>query len=162
MLNNIPSVSFMALIDIFKISRKTFLNPTGWFGLDLFKMHNDITVDLVKSAVAKPVPLREETFKQAMVRLKVSEEELADIKNTYLFYSVVFLILGLIALVYSFYLLFVHVSISGWLIGLAVSALLISQTFRFHFWYFQIKERRLGFTFQDWWDYLRGKKGKTS
>ena len=50
---------------------------------------------------------------------------------------------------FSLYLLFSGFLLSC-LLAIAVSILSLSQAFRYHFWYFQIKHRKLGCTFEEW------------
>jgi len=58
--------------------------------------------------------------------------------------------LVVVSFVFAFYLLLVERTVSGFLIGLAVAGLFASQAFRYHFWYFQIQQRKLGCTLEDW------------
>ncbi len=85
-----------------------------------------------------------------MKRLKLNEEDIEQTGQSYLLFALIFMFCGLFALIFSFYLLFHHVSISGFVIGIAVSAMFLTQAFRYHFWFFQIKHRKLGCTFQEW------------
>ncbi len=90
-----------------------------------------------------------ETFEQAMVRMKLTEADLASrariCKLQILFY-------GLAALGVAIYLAYL---IAGgyWLsagLCLLIMLLLLTCAFKSHFWLFQIKQRKLGCTVQEW------------
>ena len=148
----------MAIRDIFKISRKTFVNPTGWIDYESLKTQNKTIWEVLKNLFSVRKPLYQETFEEAQARLSLTEEDIQlSIKN-YRLYALLFLLLGLIVLFYSFYLLFRHGTFTGWLLGIASSGLFFSQAFRFDFWAFQIKRRKLGATFAEWKNSILGGK----
>ena len=144
----------MAIKDIFKVSRKTFFNPGGWVGYNQVKSNTTIIWDIIRGLVYPMTPERSETFEAAMQRLNQTENDIQTTGQTYFEYALVFLFLGACLAIYSFYLLFFHRTFSGFLLGIASGALFLSQAFKYHFWYFQIKQRKLGCTFQDWWQYI--------
>ncbi|EKD73664.1 MAG: intracellular multiplication protein IcmV [uncultured bacterium] len=148
----------MALKDVVKVSRRTFFNPRGWSGYDLVKAQFAITWNILKNLFTPQTPLRQETFEEAMKRMHLSEEMLQDTSRNYLIFAYVFALFGLLTLVFSFYLLFHHGTAAGWILGLFSTALFFVFGFRYHFWHFQIKHRKLGCTFQEWragktWDH---------
>lgn len=144
----------MAIRDLFKVSRKTFIDPRGWLGYDELKAYNRIIVTDLKQAMTPDKPDRVETFKEAIDRLGLTEADLEETSKRYLTYTVIFVILAAIAFATGFYLLLVHGTISGWILAFVCTVLLLVQAFRFHFWHFQMKYRKLGCTFSEWW---RGK-----
>lgn len=90
-----------------------------------------------------------ETFKDAMQRLDLSEEDLQARKKefTRLFYF--FIGLAITVIIYALYsALKGHLLPS--LISFCLSLYCLTQAFRFHFWLFQIKNRKLGCTFKEW------------
>lgn len=92
---------------------------------------------------------RAETFEEAMVRLELTEEDLKERKLEFsrLFYF--FIILSALIVSYGLYLAFTGSMISSLIcFGLAIYAL--AQAFRFHFWLFQLKQRKLGCTIKEW------------
>lgn len=140
----------MAVKDIFKVSRKTFFNPSAWLGISELKGYNQVYKDAIKNTFVVPKPRRRESFKEAMKRQGLTEEKLQAIDKQYLITSFVFLMLGVLTFFISFYYLIHHGSIAGWILCLAVMALFLAQAFRYHFWHFQIKHRKLGCTFAEW------------
>jgi intracellular multiplication protein IcmV len=149
----------MAARDVLKVSRKTFFNPSAWLGWDLLKDQTRYLWGSVKEVLTPEQAAREETFEAAMVRLELTEDDVKSALVSYRYYTILFVLLGVLTFAYSFYLLFRHGTFLGWLLGLAVTALFFSQAFRFDFWAFQIKRRKLGATFAEWkQNFLGGKE----
>lgn len=141
----------MPIRDIFKINRKTFFNPSGWIDLNALIYQNQILVSILGLLFAKPgAPTAGETFEDAMRRQGVTEKDIADGISTYRALAVVFLLLGVVTFLYAGYLIFQHTSLTGCLLALVVAALFGAQAFKYDFWAFQMRSRRLGLTFADW------------
>jgi intracellular multiplication protein IcmV len=151
----------MAAKDIFKVSVKTFFNPSGWFGYGQVKQNTNYLWNFFRGMFAipeAPDKPKSETFQEAMQRYNLTPAAIAELGKDYLFFAIMFVLLAISMLLFSFYLLIVSRTIPGFLLGLAVSMLLTSQGFRYHFWYFQIKQQKLGCTFDEWWQALSGGK----
>jgi intracellular multiplication protein IcmV len=148
----------MALRDIFKISFKTFFNPAAWFGYARVKGGMVDTWTIMKGLFLVPeaAPERTETFAEALKRHGLTEASAEELRKDYLLYAFLLLLIGAFVLGFGFYLFFVKKIFSGMLLGIAVSALFAAQAFRYHFWSFQIKQRKLGCSFQEWRDALLG------
>lgn len=140
----------MAIKDIFTVSRKTFFNPTAWLGLSNITETFRAIWNVIRSLFVSPAVTNAETFDQAAKRLNLTEDDIQDSGQRFLLYALIFLVLGCCAFVYGVFLLIGHGTLSGLLLAAAVSALLLAQAFRFHFWFFQIKFRKLGCTFEEW------------
>jgi intracellular multiplication protein IcmV len=140
----------MAVRQVFKISRKTFFNPSAWLDIDALKTQNKAIGRILKTLFASAKPTREETFEQAMQRQGLSEADIQGIANSYRWYAGIFLFFGIVVFIFAFYLLFSHSTFHGWLLAIAASALFFGQAFRYDFWVFQIKKRQLGCTFAEW------------
>lgn len=152
----------MAIRDVFKINRKTFLYPTGWLDFTAVRTLNKTIWDSIRNLFRVPAPDRVENFDEAMHRLDMSEADVEQAIKNYTSFAWMFFILGIIVLLYSFYLAFAHVTISGFILGLVSTALFLSQAFQYHFWAFQMREKRLGLTFKDWKQHMLGEKGTHS
>jgi intracellular multiplication protein IcmV len=140
----------MAIKDVFKVNRKTFFNPRGWIGYDELANQTQNIWDILKNLIAPAKPQRKESFTEAMQRLNLTEADLKEKSQTFINYTIGFILLGFCSFIFSFYYLLHHHTIAGFLIGLAVTILFATQAFRFHFWHFQIKHRKLGCTFAEW------------
>src|SRR3990167_6272021 len=139
----------MPLPRIFKISRKTFINPSEWLDYENLKTHHQTLLGVVKATFTPAKATREETFDEAMTRLKLTEADINQTETRFRNTAIVFLVIGLIAFLYAFYLLFRYTSLTGWLLGIVVAFLFFSQAFKYDFWSFQIKSRKLGVTFKE-------------
>lgn len=152
----------MAIRDIFKVSWKTFLNPASWIDAQTLKEQNVTILSVLKSLFSQPVPERTETFEQACKRMGLSEADLQASASSYRSYALLFFVLGLTIFLYSFYLLFT-LELIGFILGIAVSGLFFAFAFKYDFWVFQIRQRRLGATFAEWKQSILGdKKGGSS
>lgn len=140
----------MALKDVLKVNRRTFFNPRAWLGYDAVKSQTRLVVDLARDVLTTEKPERKETFEEAMKRLNVTEADVKTVSEDYLFYSILFTGFAALVFIASFVMLFYYDTFAGWLIALSIVAILLSQAFRFHFWHFQIKHRKLGCTFEEW------------
>jgi len=152
----------MAIRDIFKISRKTFFNPTAWIGYEYLKTEHNTIKSTVKNLFVIDKPTRKETFAAAIKRLDLTEERVQQIATTYRIYAILFAVIGFVVFFYAFYLLFRYSSIPSWFLGLAASALFFSQAFRYDFWAFQMRRRKLGVTFKEWKQHILGGEGKST
>lgn len=140
----------MAVRDIFKISRKTFFNPSAWLDAEALAANSKNTWGDIKGLFTAVPSGEQETFDEAASRLKLSAADIKRMQGNYFMYALVFASLGVLSVLYSFYLLFHHNTFHGWILALASAALFFSQGFRFHFWCFQIKHRKLGCTIEEW------------
>jgi len=148
----------MGVFDVFKVSRKTFFNPSGWLGWDGLKNINYMLGAILRPLFTKQEPTRQESFEEAMERLGLTEEDLKNTIASYQSYSLLFLLVSIILFTYSFYLLFAHGAIGGFLLGLGVTAVSLIQAYKYDFWVFQMRRRKLGATFVEWRNNILGVK----
>lgn len=151
----------MKIGQVFKVSRKTFLNPTAWLGYDAIRAQHETIKEDIKEVFQVEKPDREETFAEALTRLNLSEEAAQDQMRSFRRYAYFLVIAGLLVFFYAFHLLFKLGYVTPWLLGLAASSLLFAQAFRFHFWAYQIRMRKLGATFTEWKKDLLGEKSNS-
>lgn len=141
----------MAIKDVLKVNRKTFINPRAWLGYDLLKQQSQTLYETVRGvftgAALPDAPA--ETFEQAKTRLNLTEEDIQTSGQNYLMFAILYAGIGLVTIGFGIYLL-VGLFISGFIISLSLAAFLFGQAFRNHFWYFQIKNRKLGCTLEEW------------
>lgn len=151
----------MAKRGFFKTTGSLFL-PIGWLGGEVtdLKRSNRTIVNTIKGLFVKETPPENpETFDQAVARMELTEEDIKKTINTYSTYALIFILIALALFAYAFYLLFAYGSITGWLISLAATGFCLIQFFRYDFWAYQMKERRLGITFDEWKKHILGGKG---
>ncbi len=150
----------MAIRDVFKFNRKTFVNPSGWFDIGQFTLLNNLIYSVLRNTFTKPKPEITESFEQAIERLGLTELDVKFGAANYRLYALAFFIIGLMSIFYSFYLLFFHHAYFGWVIGLCMSGLFFAQGFKYDFWSLQMRQRKLGITFKEWSEAIFGSKGK--
>lgn len=139
----------MAIGDILKVNLKTFINVRGWLGWDFIKQQTLLVIALIK-AIFIPTPHGQaETFEEAQKRFDLKDEDLKSLGTSYFRFAIFYFILGLILILSSIYLL-ISGTFAGFILALAFSAYLFGQAFQNHFWYFQIKNRKLGLTYEEW------------
>jgi intracellular multiplication protein IcmV len=152
----------MKIGKLFKVSRKTFFNPSAWLGYDAIRTQHEIIKEDLKEVFRVETADREETFEEALIRLQLSPEEVQQRMVSYYRYAYCLCACGLVVFFYAFHLLFKLKYVSPFLLGLASSSLLLAQAFRFHFWAYQIRVRKLGATFNEWKKDLLGDKSAST
>jgi|GEM_PF-671420 len=120
-----------------------------WVSLQYLGETADNFKNILMDSVIPKKATYSETFEQAMERLELTEADIASRKKefTQLFYF--FLTLSLVIITYGLYLAFTSNMVST-LIAFCLSIYTFSQSFRFHFWLFQLKSRKLGCTVKEW------------
>lgn len=94
---------------------------------------------------------RIETFDEAMERLNLEEKNIAQKLNEFKLLCGIFILMAIAVFSYAVYMATVGFYMAC-LISLSLTAYMLAMAFRFHFWAFQIKNRKLGCTFQEWLD----------
>lgn len=149
----------MAIGDVFKITRKTFFNPSAWINYDYVKAQNKTMWGIIKDMITLQQPAgTEETFEQAIKRMGLTKEDVENSAANYRAYALGFAIFGVVSFCYAFYLIFVHSTVTGWMLAIGTSALFFAQAFRYDFWAFQMRRRKLGATFAEWRQSILGGK----
>lgn len=150
----------MAIRDVFKVSRKTFINLSAWLDYPALAAYTRTIADVLRAQFTLPKAQREETFEQALARQRIPESDVNAIAKTYRQFALFFLALGCLAFLYGFFILFRYYTFTGWLLAMSVTAIFFSQAFRFDFWSLQMRKRKLGLSFADWQESVLGKSKK--
>lgn len=129
---------------------KPAVNVKAWMGLDIIKASSRYVWGVGKSLFVPQKAEYNETFQEALARLNLTE---ADLKLRHKEFSQLFLIYGAIGVVIALYSLFLFYTMSfmGGVLALVVACLAFALAFRYHFWLFQIKHRKLGCSMREWW-----------
>lgn len=128
-------------------------NVSEWTNKDeVFKTGKDI-LKQAKGLGEVGKATREETFEQAIARMNLTE---ADVQNrmkqsyrlAWIFFALAIAVLlyGIIVLIQGFW--------AGIIICIVLSAFGFTLAFRESFWYFQMKKRKLGCTFDEWFNFI--------
>lgn len=133
----------------FRRLSSVFFDVPRWINAKQYVETNKTLYSRVKNVFSIAKAQREETFEAAMLRLKITEQDLKErvLANQ----RGMMILLSFIAVLclYGFYLIF-HGAIAGTFVVLAVITFSAVRAFQYSFWNFQIKNRKLGCSFKDW------------
>lgn len=129
---------------------KPFVNVSGWVGYAQLKEVTGWLRNLIKRFFIVAHPEHAESFEQAMTRLKLTEKDLTQRLVEFKRLFIVWICMFALVLIYAAYMVGVG-SWGGFIISLSVALLTLTQVFRYHFWMFQIRHRKLGCTWREWW-----------
>ena len=141
---------------------KSVFNVRQWSDYDRLKAFTTYIGETIKTVFVptKIVPVDTTvSFENAKIENNLTDEGLNKRKNALLRLSLLMCCLGILILGYAIY----QASFGTWkaaMVSMVISMIGFVLAFRYHFWYFQIKERKLGCTFKEW--YQKGFLGKKS
>lgn len=149
----------MKIISGIKKVAKPFVDISTWTGYDQLKQSARSIGRNIKDLFVPKKPDKTETFEEAMKRLNLTEADLIARQNEFKRLTIIFSILGFIILGYTFYLIWER-AFWGGIASFGLTMLVFSYSFRYHFWLFQIRQRKLGCTLREWLDsgFMGGKK----
>jgi hypothetical protein len=140
---------------------RPFLKFSTFLGLKEIKGSYQNMSGMAKELIKpdeKPAIINE-TFEEAKARLNLSEQDLAQRQKSFLRTSIGYLVGAVLLVGYMLYLLF-----TGVLMGVFIAFVLVFVALAFgykeHFWYTQMRHRRLGLTFRDWKNYTFSGRNK--
>ena len=91
-----------------------------------------------------------ESFEAALLRLNLTEADLAKRLQEFTRLQRIWVALLLLVAGYALYNLWFQQAWRAFLPCVGFSLVILTQIFRYHFWLFQIRQRRLGCSFRDW------------
>jgi intracellular multiplication protein IcmV len=121
---------------------KSFTFFVGHGFRSLFLFDRETTPDNEKPALT-------ESFTAAQEQLKLTDADLLNRQKALLRLSIFMTVLALFIVTYSVYHFYYGAYRAG-LLSLVVMMISIALAFRYHFWYYQIKSRKLGCTVGEW------------
>ncbi|KTD14650.1 intracellular multiplication protein IcmV [Legionella gratiana] len=123
----------------------------SWFDWERMKA---ITVSLGNGIKHLFVPHQnietEESFTDATKKFGLSDERLLAQQKALFRLSMLMMLAAVLILCYAGYQLYLG-SLKAFFVSLVVMSIALVLAFRYHFWYFQIKQRKLGCTFSEWY-----------
>ncbi|MGB6976554.1 MAG: type IVB secretion system protein IcmV [Gammaproteobacteria bacterium] len=128
---------------------KPLVNFPRWMDL---RSVSTTAKDIGKMAKGLFVPqqaTRQETFEEAVKRLHLTEENIQERMKTLLRLTLVYCLIAVALGTYTGYLL-VNGRILAALLSFTLTFLSLAFAFREHFWYYQMKQRRLGCGIKEW------------
>lgn len=124
-------------------------NVRSWSDWDRMRAFTRYLVNGFKKFFIPQPAEKGESFELAKKRLKLTDAELKARQIGLFRLSIAMVAIAFLLLIYTIYLL-VSGGYRGGLVSFVVMLIALVLAFRYHFWYFQIKERKLGCTIQEW------------
>jgi intracellular multiplication protein IcmV len=139
---------------------KSAVNVPGWIGLRGIKenakgLWSGIKVLLLPSKNIAG----EETFAQAVERMNLTEEDLANRSRHLGHHAIIYLFFAILCFSYAIYLL-IDIKILSSMLVVLITAFFVLKAYISFFWRFQIRQRKLGCTFKEWLLDLRTRGSK--
>lgn len=130
---------------------KPLVNVPAWMGLNNLVASFVGIVHLIRDffVPAKKVEASKEPFEDILKRLNLTEETVTLRIKQFKFIFRILVLIGLLVLSYAIYLL-IHGHLRAFFVSLAILGIDIAQAFYYHFWIFQMQQRKLGCTFHEW------------
>lgn len=147
----------MRIFQGLKKAIKPLVNFPVWMGYRTLADSGKAIVRDVKDLFVPPETGKPETFEEAIDRLQLTPDKIKAREKAFFLLACFWGTITLGAFIYAIWLSF-NDGLVGALLGLALTFLGSVLTFRYHFWYFQVKHRLLGATFKQWLSATLGKK----
>ncbi len=126
------------------------INIRFWFDWDRMKAFTVALKNGIKGMFVPQQAVTSESFNTAKTRMNLSDAELLSKQNALFRLSILMLVIAVLLLGYSGYQLF-YGTLRAFIVSLVVTLIALVLAFRYHFWYFQIKHRKLGCTLNEWY-----------
>ncbi len=142
-------------------SVKPFVNVPKFMGWNEIKHNTRTLKDLMLTFFKVSPPSRPDTFASAVKANNLSEKDLEKRAKSFLYFSIFYFLIAIGFFIYFIYLwakFFIFAGFISFL--LMIIALLLG--YRDNFWWFQVKQRRLGCTFREWLNFILRIDGKTN
>lgn len=136
---------------------KPLVNVPRWMSMKSVSASGTYVGRLFKRVFVPQQPERKEDFNDALQRLNINEQDLQQRRKEFQRLLILFLIIWIIVWAYSIYL-FVQPYYRAGVIAFVVGLIALTQAFRYHFWLFQIKQKKLGCGLKEW--FLTGLLGR--
>lgn len=129
---------------------KSILNVRKWSDYDRLKSFTlYLGEGFRKMFIPQGARKKKVSFHEAVARMKLTEKDLKIKKRALLRLSILMCIMAIGIMAYSGYH-FYYGFYKAALVSIVISMLGFVLAFRYHFWYFQIRERKLGCSFMEW------------
>lgn len=145
----------MGIRSIMKEHLNEGLNVKKWLGVNHLKQDTKYLKNMITEVLSPDQSKADkfETFEQCLLRLQLTETDVVKRMRTHLITSVAMFILTIFLAIYMGYLTYCHLY-RGTLLCAVLTMLVLTFAFREHFYYFQMKKRRLGCTVMEWVKFL--------
>ena len=125
------------------------INIRVWLDWDRMKSFARYLKQSFKQAFIPRKAKKNESFNAAVSHLNLTAADLKIKQNSLYRLSIIMTVAASLIFVYAGYHLF-YGTFRAFSVSLVITMIALVLAFRYHFWYFQIKSRKLGCTFQEW------------
>ena len=126
-----------------------FLNVPSWINWSQIKTNTSFVSRIVKRLFVPEKAEFDETFGAAVKRLNLSEADLVKRQHLLIYEMSFYLLIAVLFILYTGYL-FTKTNFIIATVGILLFCLSIVKACVAHFYYFQIKHRKLGCTLKEW------------
>ena len=126
-----------------------FLNVSDWLGTAEIKKNSGNIKSMIDSIFTIAKPESKDSFEGAVAKYELDEAAIEQKKQYFFTAAMVYLALFFAFICYFAYLVYSKNFMTS-VTTLCISLIPLALFFKSHFWYTQIKYRRLGFTFSEW------------
>lgn len=126
-------------------------------GVEQLKKQTQGLKDLAADVFKTEKSTRKESFEAALVRLNLTETDIQKRASEFRRLALIFSMLAIALVIYLFYMVSQKALVAS-LGTLGILLVVLGQLFRCHFWLYQIRCRKLGCTFKDWFKQSIGLK----
>lgn len=136
---------------------KSIFNVRRWSDYDRMKSFTVYLGEGFRRMFVPQTATTGESFQAAISKYNLTEKDLIAKQKSLYFLSMLMCLAAALLFGYAIYQL-IYGSVAAVIISLVVCLIALVLAFRYHFWYFQIKVRKLGCTFDEW--FRQGFKGE--
>lgn len=129
---------------------KPLVNFPAWMGWNQIKVSGNTIKEAAKLLADQPKSHRQENFQQAIARLRLSEADLAQRMTFFKRMAFFYLLVAIGLFGYAVYMVIGEYWAAA-LLSTVLTVLAAVLALRQHFWYYQMKKRKLGCTLKEWW-----------
>ena len=123
-----------------------------WIGVNYLSDVLTTILTLLKRLFVPAKAETEETFEEAIERLQLSDEDLSARKKEFTKLFIFYIFLAGVLFTYALYLAFAKQHWPGTVITFFLTFYSLIHSFKYHFWLFQIKNRKLGCSIKEWFN----------
>lgn len=120
-----------------------------WLGYENIKNNANYLRSYVTSRFKTQQPERLETWDEAVERLRLDEVAIKSKKREFILMCLIYILISCGIFSYAVYM-GVNGFYSSALISLSLTTYTLALAFKYHFWLFQIKNKKLGCTLNEW------------
>lgn len=132
---------------------KSIFNVRVWLDYERLKAYTLYLTGMAKKLVVpnqEKKKEKEKDFSKTVSGLNLSEKDLEERSKALYRWSMLMCTFALGLFGYAIYQIITGTA-RAFVLSLIVGLIALVMGFRYHFWYFQIKERKLGCTFKEWY-----------